>query len=118
MRDLRTVAFECLLFVLALPALVLGITFGAIFLWGGLSLVVQEMVLPIFRDSDPYTWILRLGSIEVLAYVAWWWRKNQARLRPVARTARPLRMPPSRQPVPLRQPMPSKTAASHPVRAA
>ena len=98
MKDLRTVALECLLFVLALPALVLGITFGAIFLWGGLSLVVEEMLFPLLQDKDPYTWVLRVGTAEVLAYGVWWWRKNQARLRPVARTARPVRMPPSRQP--------------------
>ena len=118
MRDLRTVVLESLVFLLALPAMVLGITFGAIFLWGVLSLVVEEMLIPLFRDTDPYTWILRVGTVEVLAYGAWWLRKNQARLRPAARTARPLRMPPSRQPMPVRQPLPSQTAASRTIRAA
>lgn len=118
MRDLRTAALEALLFVLALPAMVLGITFGVIFLWGGLSLVVEEMLFPLFRDADPYAWVLRVGTLEVLGYGVWWLRKNQARLRPVARTARPLRMPPPRQPAPLRQPLPSQTAASRTVRAA
>ena len=124
MRDLRTIVLESLVFVLALPALVLGITFGVIFLWGGLTLVAQEMVFPLFRDSDPYAWILRLGTLEVLGYVAWQWRKNRVRLRPVARSARPVRMPPARQPVPSRQPIaprqpiPAQTAASRTIRAA
>ncbi|HYX67985.1 MAG TPA: hypothetical protein VE825_02540 [Terriglobales bacterium] len=118
MRDLRTIVLESLLFVLALPVLVLGVTFAAIFLWGGLSLVVEEMLLPLFRESDPYTWVLRLGAVEVLGYGAWWWYKNRARIRPLARTARPVRTPPSRQPVASRQPLPSRTAAGRSIRAA
>lgn len=112
MRDLRTIALEYLLFLLALPMLVLGITFGATFLWGGLTLVADEMLIPLFRDSGPYAWMLRLGTVEVLCYGTWWWRKQRRQKRPVGAPARPVRLPPARPP------LPSRAAASRTIRAA
>jgi hypothetical protein len=112
MRDLRAVALEYLLFLLALPMLVLGITFGATFLWGGLTFVADQMLDPLFRDKDPYAWVLRLGMVEVVCYGTWWWRKRRNQPRPVARTARPVRLPPARPPLPARE------TASRTIRAA
>lgn len=101
MRDLRLVARDLLFFLLAVPVVVFGVTFSATLLWGGLLMVADNLLVPLFTDSDPYAWILRVGAAEVLSYGAW--RVWRVRHRTSFRRPHP-------QPFPSRRPHPQPVA--------